>query len=398
MRKRLNRAFWVSAVIILLAGAGCGGAAERRNLSAQPPPAATPERPETITVAAAGDLFVPPRLTAQAAEDAAAAGRDGHDFTAILASVAPVIAAADLAICHVEQPLAEPEGPFPDYPYFAAPPQLADAIAEAGFDTCSTASNHALDSGMDGITRTLAGLDRVGVAHAGTAGSRQQAQTPTVVDVHGVGVGHLSYTFSFNGLPLPEGRPWAANMIDEEAILAEARRARAAGAEIVVLSLHWGTEYQVEADPGQVGLAQSLLAGDEIDLIVGHHAHVVQPFEKIGDKWVAYGLGNLTCRFPDGSPEHTQDAVIPTFTFTETTPGQWEVTTVEVVATWMEYQPEARVVNLPAALSGSAPGPPSEGSLSPEQQERYGRALERITGYVTQRGADAEGLRMVPPA
>src|SRR5690606_31502302 len=163
MRKRLNRAFWVSAVIILLAGAGCGGAAERRNLSAQPPPAATPERPETITVAAAGDLFVPPRLTAQAAEDAAAAGRDGHDFTAILASVAPVIAAADLAICHVEQPLAEPEGPFPDYPYFAAPPQLADAIASAGFDTCSTSSNHALDGGMAGITRTLAGLDRVGV-------------------------------------------------------------------------------------------------------------------------------------------------------------------------------------------------------------------------------------------
>src|SRR5690606_10270807 len=125
---------------------------------------------ERITVAAAGDLFVPPRLTAQAAADAADAGREGHDFTAILASIAPVVAAADLAVCHLEQPLAEPAGPFPDYPYFAAPPQLADAIAEAGFDTCSTASNHALDSGMEGIVRTLDHLDRVEVAHTDRGG------------------------------------------------------------------------------------------------------------------------------------------------------------------------------------------------------------------------------------
>src|SRR5690606_33714272 len=288
----------------------------------------------------------------------------------------------------------------PDYPYFAAPPQLADAIASAGFDTCSTSSNHALDGGMAGITRTLAGLDRVGVAHTGTARSRQEARTPTVVEVQGVGVGHLSYTFSFNGLPLPDGRPWAANMIDEEAILAEARRAREAGAEIVVLSLHWGTEYQVEPDAGQVALARSLLAGEEIDLIIGHHAHVVQPFEKLGDGWVAYGLGNLTCRFPDGSPERTQDAVVPTFTFTETEPGRWQVTAVEVVATWMEYEPDARVVNLPAALSGSVPASPSPSlpDLSPRRREGYARALERITGYATLRGADEDGLRMVPPA
>lgn len=376
-------------MLLVIGGSGAGepgSLAVRPEPSGSPPP---PPRPERITVAAAGDLFVPPRLTAQAAADAADAGREGHDFTAILASIAPVVAAADLAVCHLEQPLAEPAGPFPDYPYFAAPPQLADAIAEAGFDTCSTASNHALDSGMEGIVRTLDHLDRVEVAHTGTARNRREARTPTVVDVQGVGVGHLSYTFSFNGLPLPEGRPWAANMIDEEAIRAEAQRARVAGAEIVVLSLHWGTEYQVEADSGQVALAQSLLAGDEIDLIVGHHAHVVQPFEKVGDKWVAYGLGNLTCRFPDGSPEQTQDAVIPTFTFTQTAPGHWEVTGVEAVATWMEYQPAARVVNLPVALSGSLP---------PQRQERYARALERITEYVNLRGAEADGLAMVPPA
>ena len=354
----------------------------------------TPDRPDgsehatTLTVVAAGDLFVPPRLTAQAAADAAAAGRDGHDFTRILAAVRPVVRAADLAICHLEQPLAEPDGPFPDYPFFAAPPQLADAVADLGFDTCSTASNHSLDGGVEGVVRTLDHLDRVGVAHTGTARHPREAATLNVVTVKGVRVAHLSYTFSFNGIPLPEGRPWMANLIDPAAIRAEARRARNAGAEIVIVSMHWGTEYQSAPDIGQLGLARELLAAPEIDLIIGHHAHVVQPLERLGGKWVAYGLGNLTCRFPDGSHERTQDSVLPRFTFTRTASGRWEVTDVEVVAAWMEYTPAARVVNLPRALA--------DRQVRGEQRARYGRALARITAAVTQRGAGDAGLRMVP--
>jgi poly-gamma-glutamate synthesis protein (capsule biosynthesis protein) len=357
-----------------------------------PPP--RPPRTNTLTVVAAGDLFVPPLLTQQAAADAAAAGREGHDFTEILAAVRPVIQGADLAVCHLEQPLAEPEGPFPSFPYFAAPPQLADAIAAAGFDTCSTASNHSLDSGMAGIVRTLDHLDRVGVAHTGTARSEQEAATLNMLTVRRVPVAHLSYTFSFNGLPLPAGSPWAANLIDVDAILAQARRARQAGAEIVILSLHWGTEYQVAPDIGQTGLARQFLTSPDIDLIVGHHVHVVQPFERIDGKWAAYGLGNLTTRFPDGSGEPTQDSVVPRFTFTETSPGRWEVTEVEVVAAWMEYRPAARVVNLAAVLAGVDP---AGGDLTSDQRDRYRRAFERISGYVGQRGAIDAGLRMVTP-
>lgn len=340
-------------------------------------------------MAAAGDLLVHPELTEQAAADAAAAGTEGHDFTPILAGVAPVVSAADLAICHLEQPLAEPEGPFTGYPLFSAPPQLADAAAAAGFDSCSTASNHSLDTGMDGIVRTLDNLDRVGIAHAGTARTEQEASTPTILEVQGVPVAHLSYTFSFNGIPLPADAPWAANLIDPDAIRDEARRAREAGAEIVIASLHWGTEYQVAADEGQLALARQLLDSPDIDLIVGHHAHVVQPFERLGDRWVAYGLGNLTARFPDGSPESTQDSVIPTFTFTEVAPGSWRVTEASVVATWIDYHPAPRVVNLPAALA--------DPQLSAGQRETYQRALARITGYVDQRGAFADGLTMVAP-
>lgn len=364
-----------------------GGAA--RPHPTGPPAPAEQARPTILTVAAAGDLLVHEALTAQAAADAKAAGTGGHDFTKVLASVAPVLREADLAICHMEQPLAKPDGPFTGFPLFSAPPQLADAAAAVGFDTCSTASNHSLDTGMAGVTRTLENLERAGLAHAGTARSRQEARTPTIVDVRGVPVAHLSYTASFNGIPLPEGKPWAANRLDPDRIVAEARRARRAGAEIVIASLHWGTEYQVAADSGQLALARDLLAGPQIDLIVGHHVHVVQPVEKIGEKWVAYGMGNLITRFPDGSPEQTQDAIIPTFTFTATAPGKWQVTEVEVVATWMEYYPAARVVNLPVALSGR--------DLGAGRRGRYKVVFDRISGQVDRRGAVTDGLAMVKP-
>ncbi|WP_327004364.1 CapA family protein [Dactylosporangium sp. NBC_01737] len=338
---------------------------------------AAPARPADLSVVAAGDLFVQPALSQQAAADARSAGRTGHDFTQILAAVTPTVRQADLAICHIEQPLAPPEGPFTGYPIFSAPPQLADAAADSGFDTCSTASNHTLDYGEAGVRRTLDNLDRVRLRHTGSARTAEEAATPDVVNVRGVKIAQLSYTFSFNGLHRPTGKPWMANLIDVGQILAEARAARQAGAEIVILSLHWGTEYQNQPDRGQFGLARELLASPDIDLIIGMHVHVVQPFEKIGDKWVAYGLGNLLVRFADGSKENTQDSVVPRFTFTQVAPGRWRVTDVTVRAFFMRYYPQPRLVDVAAA--GDA----------------YGGVYRRIAGYVDLRGAVADGLRMV---
>lgn len=240
---------------------------------------------------------------------------------------------------------------------------------------------------MAGVARTLDNLDRVGLKHAGTARTEREARRPTILDVAGVPVAHLSHTFSLNGIPLPPGRPWAANLIDSDSILGQARRARGLGAQIVILSLHWGTEYQNAPDAGQLGLARDLLTAPEIDLIVGHHAHVVQPFEKIGSKWVAYGLGNLTTRFPDGSPEHTQDSVVPLFTFTRRAPGRWQVTTVDVLATWMEYRPAARVVDLAAGIENTR--------LAEPRRADYARIRSRIIGYLDLRGARRAGLRVL---
>src|SRR5690606_1069363 len=170
---------------------------------------------------------------------------------------------ADLAICHMETPLAPEDGPYEGYPLFSSPPQILPALVETGYDACTTASNHTFDKAAAGVDRTLDFLDDAGLAHAGSARTPAEAEEPTLIDVETtegpVTVGLLSYTYGFNGIPYPDGDEWRGNLIDEEEILAEAGAAREAGAELVVLSMHWGDEYVHDPNQQQLDLAPELI-------------------------------------------------------------------------------------------------------------------------------------------
>ncbi|WP_370947454.1 CapA family protein [Amycolatopsis sp. cg5] len=312
------------------------------------PPPSTPQpaakAPETtFSVVATGDVLIHPALTDQAREDA----KDGEfDYRPLFAGIKPVVEKADLAVCHLETPLAEKGGPYSGYPSFSAPPEVADALKDTGYDTCSTASNHTLDQGADGIKRTLDKLDETGIKHTGSARTSAEAAKPLILDVHGVKVAQISYAFGFNGIKVPEGKPWLANQIDAARIIAAAKAARAAGAEVVLVSLHWGVEYQHEVTDEQRLLAKKLLAEDSISLIIGHHAHVVQPIEQVGGKWVAYGLGNHVARHsePKGS---TEEGVAARFTFRKSADG-WAVDKAEYVPTLLRLGPPLRLTDLTA--------------------------------------------------
>ena len=215
---------------------------------------ATPLRLQTLTVVATGDVLL--HQKSPLIRGAAAAGRahgTEFDFSGVFANIAPVIQAADLAICHLETPLADPDGPFRGYPSFSVQPQIVDALAGAGYDTCSTASNHALDAGFDGLVRTLDTLDARRMGHTGTFRSPAESLTPHIADVGGALVAQLSWTFGLNGIAEPHGRQWAVNDFDPtgpqvDAILADASRARRAGADIVIASLHCCQCTAVQAD------------------------------------------------------------------------------------------------------------------------------------------------------
>ena len=199
--------------------------------------------PRSFRIAATGDLLVH-RAIVQKGRTA-----DGWDFTSFFSEVAPILGAADLAVCHVETPMSPDNKRLSSFPLFSVPNQLADAIAYAGYDTCSLASNHSTDTGMRGVTGTIEALDRVGVAHTGMARTPQERATLNLVEVNGATVAHLSYTYGFNNGPLRTDYEYLANVIEAETILEEAGRARSSGADFVILSLALGNRVQTYARP-----------------------------------------------------------------------------------------------------------------------------------------------------
>lgn len=260
--------------------------------SPAPSPPARP-RVRTVTVAVSGDVLIHDNVWASAQRSAARTGRGSFDFRPMLAPLRPTLRGADLALCHLETPLAPRGGPYSGYPLFSAPPQVVDALAWVGYDGCSTASNHTVDRGFDGIRRTLDDLDAAGLAHTGSARSRREAARTTIFDVHGVRLAWLSYTYGTNGMPVDADKPWSVNLIDVRRIERAAHAARAEGADAVLLALHWGDEYSHAPSAFQEDLAARLTRNRDITVIYGHHAHVVQPIRRIHGTWVVFGLGNL---------------------------------------------------------------------------------------------------------
>ncbi len=373
-----------SAVLLGGLATGCDTADRHGSPRTAPTRTATPG-PRTFTLVAAGDVLVHPPVWQQARSDATAQGRTGLDFGPLFAGVRPVVSAADLAICHLETPLAAERGPYVGWPRFAAPPQVVTAVRQTGFDDCSTASNHSYDQGSEGVRRTLDTLDRASLHHSGTARSATESRRPDITVSHGVRVAQLSYTFGLNsGLALPAGEPWLVNMTDVHRVLADARAARRAGAEIVILSLHWGTEYQRAPTQLQLDQARALLASPDVDLILGCHAHVVQPFEQIHGKWVVYGMGNEIARHEDPVAA-SREGVMPRITFTMSGTGHWRVTGVEAVPTWVDITPRIRLVDLAAALA--------DHQVTGTRRATYQREYDRIAGAVRSRGAKVDVAR-----
>lgn len=369
------------AIALVVVGAGTFLLADRQGdhrTDAAATPASSPSPspspvPRAFTLVAAGDILIHDTVAARARSNASGAAAE-YDFQPMFADVKPLLSEADIALCHLETPLSPTNTQLSYYPIFNVPHELADAIAYAGFDICSTASNHSLDKRFAGVKATLDILDGAGIAHSGMARSAEEKASPTLISLPGVKVASLSYTFSFNGIPLPGAQPFAANRIEVAAILDEAKRARDAGAEFVVVSLHWGSEYSPAPNGQQRSLAGQLLASDDIDLIVGHHAHVVQPIAKVGDEFVVYGMGNfISAQNSRCCPTGTEDGVMVHFTIRESK-GRFHVAEVSYVPTVVE-RGTYRIVPLSSV--------PAQG-LSPSEfrslQVSWCRTLARFGG------------------
>ncbi|MBR1543715.1 MAG: CapA family protein [Muribaculaceae bacterium] len=227
----------------------------------------------------------------------AARQADGtYDYIPCFKYVEDDIKGADYAVVNLECPLGGT--PYSGYPAFSAPDEYAAELKRVGFDLFTTANNHCLDRRDSGLKRTLDVLDRLGVAHAGTYRNKAERERalPLVVGVKGVKIGFLSYTYGTNGIPVQGDA--VVDIIDKKQIKADIAAARKAGAQMMCVCMHWGIEYVLKPVQEQKNLAD-FLVGEGVDLIIGSHPHVVEPWEiryspEHGKRvLVVYSLGNF---------------------------------------------------------------------------------------------------------
>jgi poly-gamma-glutamate synthesis protein (capsule biosynthesis protein) len=331
--------------------------------------------PRSFSMAFTGDVLVHRRVNEVAAAAGQGSGR-AFDFRPMFGPIRPWIEAVDWKVCHLEVTLAADSTGLSGYPRFRSPAELAHDLAEVGFDSCSTASNHSLDFGASGLVETADVLEAAGLRFTGTARSEAEEWASRWYELAGVRAAHLSYSYGFNGLAPPADRPWMVRAIDEARILADAARARAEGAEFVVLSLHWGDEYVHAPNRMQAEMGRRLLASPDVDLIIGHHAHVVQPIDRIDGEWLVYGVGNLVSNM---TQPVRRDQLLVRVDVQEQPDGSFAVPRLEVVPLYLD--------NATLTVMPSGPGlrpPDLDADLAAELDRSWARTvavLEQGSGW-----------------
>lgn len=253
-------------------------------------------RDDVVRLAAVGDVML-----GRALGDQLASGEAGNPFSAVI----PMLAKADITVGNLESALGEGGAPENKGYTFIAPPEAAPALAEAGFDLLSLANNHAMDYGPQTL---LAGIDLLraeGIAAVGAGQDEAAAHRPVVLEANGLTIAFLAYVdvpvevrgFDARTWQASAARPgvaWADPKLIGRDVSAAAQRA-----DLVVVLLHSGYEYVIKPSPVQRATAQAAIDAGAA-LVIGHHAHILQPIEIGGRRTIIYGLGNFA--FEDAGP------------------------------------------------------------------------------------------------
>lgn len=346
--------------------------------------AATTSNQTSITFAFTGDVLSHTPLINQAKRTAIANSTPElqleYDFRPMFLDIKPLVSGVDVAVCHLETPIAPDGEELSTYPFFGVPKEITAAIADAGFDRCSTASNHTYDRGNDGIDATINALEDAGIDQSGMARTPKEIE-PYIFAVKGIKLCHLSYTFSYNGLIMPDETQWRSALINTKRILRDAQRARELGSQATIVSMHWGTEKDSTANSMQTSIANELTTSGLVDLIVGHHAHVVQPTNQVNGVWVMYGLGNVLSNLPTDErwPINSQDAVIATTSLTVTTSGKAVFDKPVMHPTWVDKNNGWVIRDVQKSLQSITT---SQG-LARELELSLGRTTQVLGDYIT---------------
>lgn len=214
-----------------------------------------------------------------------------YDFSNMLTSIKPIVEKYDLAFINQETIIGGSSLGYSSYPRFNSPEQIGDALIDTGFDIFNLANNHTLDMGEAGMINSLAYWNTKDVITVGMNASFEERDTISIYEKNGITYAILGYTTVTNGLSVPSGKEYYLNIYDSDKVAADIAKVRDK-VDVVMVSMHYGTEYTHTPTLEQTEIA-SYLASLDVDIVIGHHPHVIQPITYIDDALVIYSLGNF---------------------------------------------------------------------------------------------------------
>lgn len=229
-----------------------------------------------------------------------------ESFGFLFENVKDILKQKDVTLINQETPLTDDSLKYSDYPRFGTPAQVGQAIADAGFDAVTCATNHALDQGAEGVRFTKRFFEEKGVLCLGIQdGEAQEDRTYEILTRKGVRFALFNYTYGTNGITLPNGASGMVHLLDDEVKIRKDLEDAKAEADLVLVFVHWGRENTEQVDDFQRKWAQVFLEG-KADVVVGTHPHVLQPMEVLkGDDGhqmlVYYSIGNFLSAQPEKS-------------------------------------------------------------------------------------------------
>ncbi|WP_051531271.1 CapA family protein [Clostridiisalibacter paucivorans] len=279
--------------------------------------------------------------------------QDKYVFDNVFKSVKKYIESADLALGNFETVTAGPEHGYRGFPTFNSPESTLEALGNTGFDILTTANNHSLDGGKEGIIETIDNINKYGMENVGTY--KEKTDDILIKDINGIKIAILSYTYGCNGLEArltKDELDAMVNRIDEDRIMNDINKANEQDVDSTVVFIHWGNEYQRTPSQYQTDLAQKMFDWGA-DIILGSHPHVIQKSEKIDhngeDKFVIYSMGNFVSNqrretLTNSSKVYTEDGVIVQITLDkDLKAGKTKIKEVSYVPTWVHrYRAEGK--------------------------------------------------------
>ena len=295
--RKLKLTYTVAVALWALALTSCGGAKhDSTQAEAAIDTTSTELGPKRLRLLFAGDAMChTPQIESARHEDGSL------DFRPSFEEVKSYFDQADIAVVNLETTISS-NSQHSGYPRFASPVEFADALAWLGTDVALLANNHCCDKGAKGIRATIAKLDTLGIAHTGAFHSKEDYEQNNILRLerNGIKLSLVNYTYGTNGIPTPKS--CIVNLTDTIQIANDLALA-SEGADCVVACMHWGYEYQRRPAQSQRKLAE-FLHRNGVDIVVGSHPHVIQPYTATEEQITLYSLGNFISnqqdRYADG--------------------------------------------------------------------------------------------------